>query len=67
MAETDRALETALAVLDGAICECGHVESSHVFDPDDCHGDDGDGCDVECREFRPVDFQVRRASVREPT
>ena len=57
----DFALETADTILFNAVCECGHLNSDHLYDPDDCSGfDDGEEC--PCREFRPVTFTV----IREP-
>lgn len=61
MKNIDQALTTAWDLLDRTVCECGHVESAHVFDPDECHGEVGDACERGCREFRPVLFTVERA------
>lgn len=60
--EDDPALTTALDVLDGLVCECGHVEADHSFwdDSSACESDDEPICD--CTEFRPVDFYVTRAN-----
>lgn len=62
----DPALATALEVLDGLVCECGHVSSCHFsLDGDcECEGECGEPC--ACSQFRDVDFFVTRASVREP-
>jgi hypothetical protein len=59
--DVDVALETAIDLLDGSICECGHAEGSHLTDPDECRGDDSNGCERGCNEFRPVAFRVERA------
>lgn len=62
----DAALETARDMLDGTVCECGHTDSAHVFEPDECHGEAGADCDVKCRQFRPVEFIVERADDARP-
>lgn len=60
---TDKALEAARECLDQTICECGHTESAHVFEPDECHGEGDETCDEQCREYRPVKFKVERLNV----
>lgn len=57
----DHALTTAWEILDRSVCECGHTESAHVFDPDECHGEGGDACERGCKDFRPVLFTIERA------
>lgn len=59
--KVDHALTAAWEILDGQVCECGHTESAHVFDPDECHGEGGDRCERDCHEFRPVLFKIERA------
>jgi hypothetical protein len=61
---TDAALQTAREVLDGCICECGHLASSHSTMPTDgdltdCGGDNDEG-GCGCCEFTPVLFTVAR-------
>jgi len=60
----DRALETALDVLDGTVCECGCMDTEHTDDREQALEASDPVCDCGCTRFRPVDFQVRRASVR---
>jgi hypothetical protein len=59
----DPAITTALEILDGTVCECGHIVGDHAFwdDYSECQADDGPLC--ECKQFRPVDFWIQRASV----
>ena len=68
MSAGDPALETARDVLDGTVCECGHLASDHVGvnthgfpnsePPNECTADDG-GC--ACPQFSAVVFKVERA------
>jgi hypothetical protein len=57
----DKAVETALDVLDATICECGDFNASHRqvgpgnADVAECREP---GC--KCRTFRPVQFRVER-------
>lgn len=73
MSEKDEALETAKEILDGTVCECGHLASDHVGvntfgfpnsePPNECQADFGDddvvGC--FCDQFSAVQFKVERA------
>lgn len=54
----DWALETAREILDGTVCECGHVAGEHSSGepPNEC-GAEGCACD----QFSPVRFKVERA------
>ena len=53
-ATRDRALEAARDVLDGFLCECAHPDGYHE------HG----ACQAcRCVAFRPVAFEVKRASM----
>jgi hypothetical protein len=57
----DRALRTAEEVLDGLVCECGHVESEHRG----ASGEPNRECGVarcRCKQLRLVQFSVERAS-----
>ena len=68
MRAVDPALETARDVLDGAVCECGHLASDHSGvhthgfpsrePPNECGADDG-AC--ACPQFSAVRFTVERA------
>lgn len=56
----DAALETALDLLDGTICECGCVDAEHV--PLEPYGETMGACATcDCEKFRPVAFTVTRA------
>lgn len=56
---TDKAVREAQAVLKNLVCECGHIESVHIFtgikrNVHECTGR------CRCKEFRPVEFVVTR-------
>lgn len=54
----DAALATALDLLDGTVCECGHLNTEHdAGEPPNACG--GDGC--ACDQFSSVGFFVTRA------
>lgn len=57
--KNDRALTTARDILDGLVCECGHVESEHLMLTDTSHCNEKP---CRCREFRPVTFVIERAT-----
>lgn len=56
MAKKDKAVATAIDILEGLVCECGHINSEHFLDQS-CSTK---GC--RCRTFTPVRFTVERAS-----
>jgi len=58
MKKTDRAINTALEILDGMVCECGHVESEHLMLTDSSRCNQSR---CRCKEFTPVNFHVVRA------
>jgi len=62
MVDRDKALETALELLDGVICEYGHVVAEHHMTLDERVPQSCAECD--CADFDAVDFFVQRASVR---
>lgn len=63
MAKKDRAVATAIDILNRSICECGHLRTEHYEDAaHSCAGDvPSQGCDERCIRFRPVKFKVERA------
>lgn len=56
--DDDGPLETARAMLNGTVCECGHLEGEHVMGepPNECAFE---GC--ACPQFSAVVFTVARA------
>lgn len=63
----DKAIVTALELLEGTVCECGHVDSEHSCGDDKTFCDSPDDPECDCTEFRPVNFHVVRADEQEPT
>jgi hypothetical protein len=61
----DRAITTALEMLDGTVCECGHVDSEHGNWSNGATCVDVDGGTCDCTEFRPVSFWVQRADAKD--
>jgi len=61
---SDPAIDTALDILDGTICECGHMDTEHVGLESDA-GRISYPCEqlnCKCVNFTAVDFMVTRAS-----
>jgi hypothetical protein len=66
MSETtrDTATEAAISMLDGQVCECGHLECDHYFRRSLGSDRVYKPCDASCActVFRPVRFRVERVS-----
>ena len=76
--QTDMALQTARALLEAAVCECGHESEDHwhvtgTYRSEAPHQlarflmTPAKCFHCECQEFRPVRFTVRRADPNERT
>lgn len=53
----DKAIETAIDILHGLICECGHVEGEHLMFTETTKCGEKR---CRCHQFRPVRLRVER-------